>query len=59
MWFYSVSLHLISPYMSICFLMRDIKGVGWDGGRGKLGGVEGGETIVRIYYVSGKSIFFN
>jgi len=39
--------------------MRDRKGVGyrWEGGREELGGVIGGKTIVRIYYVR-KSIFF-
>ena len=41
------------------FLMRDRKGVDLDGRRGgeELGGVEGGETIIRIYYVRKKSIF--
>lgn len=36
--------------------MRHRKGVALDGkvGREELGGVEGGETIIRIYYVRAK-----
>ena len=41
------------------FLMRDRKGVDLDGRDGgeELGGVEGEETVIRIYYVR-KNIFF-
>lgn len=45
--------------MLICFLMRDVKVmdlVGRGGGE-ELGGGEGGKTIIRMYYVRGKSIF--
>lgn len=47
-------------FLEACsFLTRDRKGVDWDGrGGGEgLGGVEGGETIIRIYYVRNESIF--
>jgi hypothetical protein len=39
--------------------MRDKKGVDLDGRRGgeELGGVEGGETIIRIYYVEKNPYF--
>lgn len=46
--------------MPIYFLMRERKKVGLDvrGGREKLGGIEGGETLTKIYCMK-KIIFFN
>lgn len=42
--------------MTLCLLMRDRKRIDPDGrGVGKeLGGVEGGRTIIRVYYVRRK-----
>jgi hypothetical protein len=39
--------------MPVCFLVRDRNGVDLDERRGReeLGGVEGGETMVQIYYM--------
>jgi hypothetical protein len=43
---------IIIPYDSVCFLMRDRKGVGPDerGEGQKLGGIEGRESVIRVYY---------
>lgn len=37
---------------------KEVESSGWGGGWGaeKLAGVEEGETVIRIYYVKGKSI---
>lgn len=47
-------IHLIvlhHYFLEVCFLRRDRKGADPDrrGGREKLGGVKGGETIIRIF----------
>jgi hypothetical protein len=43
-------------FLKVCsFLIRDRKGadLGGRGGGKKLGGREGGETVIRIYYMGG------
>jgi hypothetical protein len=50
---------IIILYNTVCFLMRDRKGIDpdrRDGGK-KLGGVGGKGAVNRIYYVKGKNLF--
>ena len=54
---------IIIPWMPICFLMRDRKGMSTDGKEGEeeLGGVGRGKTVIRMYgmkiYCIEKSVF--
>ena len=55
-----ILLYLLVLFLEVCyFLMKDRKGVDLDGRGGgeELGGVEGGEIIIKIYYIRTKSIF--
>lgn len=43
---------IIIPWEPVCLLMRDRKGVGPDerGEGEELGGIEGGESVIRVHY---------
>lgn len=51
--FFILFYFVIIPYKPICLLMRDRKRVELNrrGGGEKLGGVEGGDIIIKIYYI--------
>ena len=49
----------VIPYMAVCFIRRDRKGLDTEerGGREKLGSIGGGKnTIIRIYCMKNKAI---
>lgn len=63
--FYPIVFYFVIFYYCLleadCFLVRDRKGVDLDGrGYGEeLGEAEGGETVIRVYYVKKKQSIFN